>query len=46
MHHLYENAAEEMLKTVSTTKGLLKLGTLSKNLIWQVFLYPLHLMKK
>lgn len=37
MHHLYENAAEEMLRTVFPTKGLLKFGTLSKNWIWAGF---------
>lgn len=37
MHHLYENTAEEMLRTVSPTKDLLKFGTLSKNLIWAGF---------
>lgn len=37
MYHLCENATEEMLRSVSPTKGLLKFGTLSKNLIWVGF---------
>jgi len=46
MHHLYENAAEKMLRTVTPTECFLKLGILSKNLIWAGFSLSLAFNEK